>query len=564
MFPKEEQKLIPAIIEIEATTYETILAQRGYIEDTDIFHATAEPITRNYQYISSEGSHYKEGYVTLGDAVEIGDLLFELDTGHLLDDIQLKELAVNTASVDYEAAIVSADINQTLEEEALDSIKDELAELLESFDESVADSIALANTRMEDLQDSYDKTVLNYEYMILQKELAIKEATDSNLSPNQTQILEVLDTDLANTRALYNIDLTKANNDITSMTNEIAGLEADLSDPADPAEEAVIATKNIELAALQATRDKIIMNYNYLVLQKELAIDEAASSGVDINRTQILEILNMDLANTKAYYDIDLTKIADDMALLDSEIEELESEMDDEQQKLVEALTKSIDTKTLEIQLNTTNRNNTLNMKKNALEADRLQLQELYNQRDNSMIYAETAGTVFYIKTYEEGDIVDAYVELVGIADMTTLIITLRPRYSDGELDVSQFILGDKITIEYNDDNYIGTVVGSPTYVPEDLDDIDTTQGDGVYILFDNQPDDIESGDRVTITILVASSDDTIIIPKDALLETGMGYLVYVLEEGRKTERYVQVGIMNDLQVEIVDGLDAGEEIVLN
>ena len=59
--------------------------------------------------------------------------------------------------------------------------------------------------------------------------------------------------------------------------------------------------------------------------------------------------------------------------------------------------------------------------------------------------------------------------------------------------------------------------------------------------------------------------EDTIYVPKEAIITKNGETSVFVIDEdGKVTQRDVRIGLINDTEEEVIDGLDEGDVVVLN
>ena len=56
---------------------------------------------------------------------------------------------------------------------------------------------------------------------------------------------------------------------------------------------------------------------------------------------------------------------------------------------------------------------------------------------------------------------------------------------------------------------------------------------------------------------------DRVIVPQEAVLTRGGRKLVFVVEEGTAKWRYVEIGVENERYAEILDGVMAGELVII-
>lgn len=70
-------------------------------------------------------------------------------------------------------------------------------------------------------------------------------------------------------------------------------------------------------------------------------------------------------------------------------------------------------------------------------------------------------------------------------------------------------------------------------------------------------------GYRVEARIIVWEIERTLKVPSGALFRTGGEWSVFVLEDGKATLRLIQIGRDNGLEAQVLEGLSAGEQVVL-
>jgi HlyD family secretion protein len=70
-------------------------------------------------------------------------------------------------------------------------------------------------------------------------------------------------------------------------------------------------------------------------------------------------------------------------------------------------------------------------------------------------------------------------------------------------------------------------------------------------------------GYRVEPQIVLAESSDVLKVPRSALFRDGDRWAVFVADAGAAVIRHVELGLENDLEAELVAGLEAGERVVV-
>lgn len=131
------------------------------------------------------------------------------------------------------------------------------------------------------------------------------------------------------------------------------------------------------------------------------------------------------------------------------------------------------------------------------------------------------------------------------------------------EIDVGKVAVGQAVTIEPDifgsSDVFEGTV-GSIN--PEPSSDAGLITYD-LTIEFDSDPGSLLPGMTVALEIIIESRRDVIVIPLAALTEEDGRAMVQVIDPqtGLAAEREVEVGLRNEIEVEVLSGLSVGETI---
>ena len=220
----------------------------------------------------------------------------------------------------------------------------------------------------------------------------------------------------------------------------------------------------------------------------------------------------------------------------------------------IENVEKEIKNQKISLDKLTLDYSNQLEMKKNELMSAELKLAQLEEELSQCKLYASVDGFVTYVLNINEGDIVDIYKTIVTISDPNVLHLEYKGN------SASDFKIGMKVQVTVNKKTYPGEVVLTPASVPfEEMEKYKET----VQIKMEELPDGVEKGDSAEIKLIRDFSENAVIIPKKAL-RTFLGKDgIYVLEEGIHIERYVQKGVQSISEVEITEGLEAGELVII-
>ena len=194
-------------------------------------------------------------------------------------------------------------------------------------------------------------------------------------------------------------------------------------------------------------------------------------------------------------------------------------------------------------------------------QADKLQLEIEENtlamyqaEYDGSKILAPMSGQVSYVYGLNPGTEMDPYKVLARIADPATL-------YVDAEYPESiTFEAGDDVSISVGDIEYDGTI----TYSPKEAREAGDENGNALYAEFDNEkPAFAYIGSLADITKINYMSENAVVIPKHLVKSDGDRQYVQIYVDGEKIERDVVTGISNATEIEIISGVNAGDQVIV-
>ncbi len=223
--------------------------------------------------------------------------------------------------------------------------------------------------------------------------------------------------------------------------------------------------------------------------------------------------------------------------------------------KDIDAVRKELENQKITLEKMLLDYSNSIDMKKNELMSAEMKLAQLQQDLEECRLKASVSGIVTYILDINEGDMLDMYKNIITISDPKVLQLQYKGS------NASDFNFGQEVSVTIKDKTYVGKVVLTAASVPyEELE----RYRDTVQIKLDKLPEGVESGDRAEIKLVREFSENAVIIPKRAL-KTYLGKdAVYVLDEGIRLERYVQKGVQATSEVEIKEGLEAGEIVIID
>jgi membrane fusion protein (multidrug efflux system) len=191
-----------------------------------------------------------------------------------------------------------------------------------------------------------------------------------------------------------------------------------------------------------------------------------------------------------------------------------------------------------------------LNSAKANLELAEINLQE-------STIRSPIDGIVIQ-KHIDVGNLINIGQRIVTVADINTvkLVVSAPERY------VGQVKEGLPVKIKVDSYQEKGFEAKVYSVYPALDEQTHTIQ---VEIRLDNAKLLLKPGMYAKVTIVLKHKDDTVVIPRDVVLGGKVDEpYVYVVENGIAHKRIVKTGITEGANIEIIEGLKAGESLVVN
>ena len=168
---------------------------------------------------------------------------------------------------------------------------------------------------------------------------------------------------------------------------------------------------------------------------------------------------------------------------------------------------------------------------------------------------APRAGVIGY-RNVEAGEIVSAGTKVFSLVDTSHLNVDCTLAESDAA------ILKPGMEVEVTIDALGADYPGKIVYVSPAMDDTSKTYQ--VRIELETDSDEMKAGLFARTAIDILQRRATLCVPKEALLSrNGRQTLFVVGEDGKVESRDIKVGLMNDAEVEILDGIEPGDTVVV-
>jgi len=154
------------------------------------------------------------------------------------------------------------------------------------------------------------------------------------------------------------------------------------------------------------------------------------------------------------------------------------------------------------------------------------------------------------------GEWVNAYQTLFTVADPSVIFLRYSPSVLTG------FEVGMTVKVDIEGAEYTGTIVMTP-HEESVIDAENPRFEDSIIIKVDELPDYVSPGDDASIRVIFQERHDVITIPRAALRTMGARNYVVVRKDEINREVDVELGVETPTTVEIVAGLEPGEQLVL-
>jgi len=94
--------------------------------------------------------------------------------------------------------------------------------------------------------------------------------------------------------------------------------------------------------------------------------------------------------------------------------------------------------------------------------------------------------------------------------------------------------------------------------------EVSNNQVTGRVRFADEPPAGLRQNQRVSVRIVLEASNDVLMVQRGSFFDTGGGRVAYVLNDGLAERRTIQIGASSISALEIVSGLEEGEQIVIS
>ena len=172
---------------------------------------------------------------------------------------------------------------------------------------------------------------------------------------------------------------------------------------------------------------------------------------------------------------------------------------------------------------------------------------------ENTDVRAPINGVVTLIFK-KEGENYDAMMDPMLLRMMNLDEVKAKIQVSD--VDINKIIKGQKVLLKVSssDEEFTGNV----SFVSPEADIMSGTFN--VEIAANNKNNILKHNQFARIKVLIKTSENTIIVSQQAILDANH---VFIVENDKAVKKYVTLGLENEYEIEITEGLQDGETVVI-
>ena len=191
-----------------------------------------------------------------------------------------------------------------------------------------------------------------------------------------------------------------------------------------------------------------------------------------------------------------------------------------------------------------------------AIEAARADLVEARQQLGQAVLRSTRAGKVVALEVTKGDEVSAGDVAAVVVGGRAVTIETTVP-----ESKIDQVAVGQKVRVSTPGES--STTEGTVTRIGLVADSSSGTASYAVAVTVEDPAIALPAGSQALLAIVVAAAEDVVTVPTSAIARRGDNAFVRTWDGRKLTSRAVTVVTVGASEVEITDGLSAGDEVVL-
>ncbi len=461
-------------------------------------------------------------YVEKGDIVEAGQELAKLDASQFYIELAEAQAALEVAQADYNKLLAGSSFEETKVaeaevlnvqvslENAQQNLKDVEADAEEDLDNAYEDALDILDDSYLKIYDAYNIVYkIQQDYFIFSDEKSMEVVEEKHKINGSLGRTEAYIDDAKDNPQGENIDL------VLSKVKEQLG-----------------AVSN----SLEIVRDAVRSG------AYRSSVSAADKTSLDTQRTNIVNVIT-DVVNARQT--ISTTKVTNE-----ANINTAKAQVSTAETKLQKAQDELALKKAGPIQEN-------INLYLAKIKQAQARVSLLQNQIQDAVLKSHTAGQITKINK-REGEMVQPTDSAISFLPTTPFQVEVDI-YEEDIVDVKVSNLVKIAIPAFPDDILEGVVVS--------IDPAEKLIGGVVYygvtISFEEEKEGIKHGMTADIIIESAKKENVLVIPKGTAKKINGKKIVQVFKDGEVEEREVEIGLEGNDFIEVISGLEEGEEVVV-
>ena len=468
--------------------------------------------------------------VSVGDEIKKGAVLAKLESRALMSRVSDAQAQVAKEKADYDKLIAGSS------DQGIQVAQDTVSQKEQDVSSSENTLVNLRVKRTVELNNLKEKAITTLKNEVLVAQLAINEINNTLDDPDANSSYAYIASDKETAKSSKDSANDEVNKiDILADSLAILGSDSDILAGLDDAKLMFDSAKD----ALSHTMDLLNTaktTYSFSEANIDALKSNIQSKQISINtsRTNILSA-KTNWTDKIAYYNDQIANAEDSVSQAKSALQVAVSQLD---------LEKSPP------------RQFEIDAQKAIVAQAEASLSLALANLEESIIRSPLNGTITkkYYEAGEQTSIASPVLEMIGQ-------VTLEIEVDIPESDISKISVSQdaKITLDAFGDEKVYT--GVVTFV----DPAETLISDVVYykvkVAF-NESDQVKPGMTANVTIVTDEKQDALFVPFRAVKSRNRDKYVEILEQAVVKERIIQTGLRGDEGIEIISGIEAGDEVI--
>ena len=180
-------------------------------------------------------------------------------------------------------------------------------------------------------------------------------------------------------------------------------------------------------------------------------------------------------------------------------------------------------------------------------------LARMQAKNESNVITAPESGAITYLADLKVGDSVGVNSYPIVLADTSKILVQCE-YINESEMELMEFSYAVKDGKRYD-----------LQYVPYEEGEYErkNAKGEGVYTFFEviNADESIQFGEDIKVVTVEEHREDVLIIPTDCIHRKDGKPFVYRNKNGNRESVFIEIGIADDFNTEVLSGLEEGDKI---